>query len=130
MLQGQHGLLADQLLEARLVLADGSAITVSETENKDLFWGIRGAGHNFGVLTSAKLKVYDQPARNWTYQSIIYPGAMAEKVFQASNELNANMPAELTNFILMRKIPQINPNKVSFPVHVHHTWIVWLPQPY
>lgn len=110
LLQGQYGLLADQLLEARLVLADGSAITVSETENKDLFWGIRGAGHNFGILTAAKLKVYDQPARNWTYQSIAYPGVMAAKVFEASNELNAKMPAELSNFIVMRRIPQMNPN--------------------
>lgn len=101
------------MLEARLVLGDGRAITVSEKENKDLFWGIRGAGHNFGIVTAAKLKVYDQPARNWTYQSIAYPGVMAEKVFAASNELNAKMPAELSNIIVIRRIPQMNPNNVS-----------------
>jgi FAD/FMN-containing dehydrogenase len=113
LLQGQHGLLTDQLIEARMVLADGSAITVSDSSNRDLFWAIRGAGHNFGVVTSIKLKVYDQPQRDWTYLSIAYPGVMVQQVFQASNEFNKNVPAEITNYIVMRRIPGIDPNNVS-----------------
>ena len=73
-------------------------------------------------MTAAKLKVYDQPARNWTYQSIAYPGVMAAKVFEASNELNAKMPAELSNFIVMRRIPQMNPNNVSRRDHPLYVW--------
>jgi FAD/FMN-containing dehydrogenase len=65
-LQGQYGLLADQLVEARIVLADGTAFTVSESSHKDLLWGIRGAWHSFGVVTEFKYKIYDvMPNSTW-----------------------------------------------------------------
>lgn len=59
MLQGRYGFSADNLASARVVLADGSAARASATENTDLFWAIRGAGHNFGIVTSYDLKLYD-----------------------------------------------------------------------
>ncbi|PKX89072.1 FAD-dependent monooxygenase fmqD [Aspergillus novofumigatus IBT 16806] len=59
-LYGIHGLLLDALVSVRLVTASGDAITVSSTENPDLFWAIRGAGANFGVVTSATYQLYDQ----------------------------------------------------------------------
>jgi alkanesulfonate monooxygenase SsuD/methylene tetrahydromethanopterin reductase-like flavin-dependent oxidoreductase (luciferase family) len=48
----EHGLTIDHMRAARLVLADGSRVSVSETENADLFWAVRGAGANFGIVTS------------------------------------------------------------------------------
>jgi FAD/FMN-containing dehydrogenase len=63
-----YGLGVDQILSARLVLASGEVITCSNTENRDLFWGIRGAGHNFGIVTQLMVKAYPQVngGAHWT----------------------------------------------------------------
>jgi hypothetical protein len=55
-----RGILADSLVSAHVVTATGDFVTASQTENADLFWAIRGAGHNFGIITSATFKMYDQ----------------------------------------------------------------------
>lgn len=52
-----HGLTIDHLVSAEVVLADGSVVTASATENPDLFWAIRGAGANFGIVVSFEFEV-------------------------------------------------------------------------
>lgn len=59
-LSGLHGLAVDCLVSVEIVLANGEAVTASETENTDLFWAVRGAGSSFGVVTSFTSKVFPQ----------------------------------------------------------------------
>ena len=51
-LTGAHGLTVDNIVEAEMVLADGSIVRASHLENPDLYWAIRGAGPCFGIATS------------------------------------------------------------------------------
>ncbi len=59
-LTGCHGLALDNLLSARVVLANGDVLNASDQENPDLFWAIRGGGANFGVCTEFKFRVHKQ----------------------------------------------------------------------
>ncbi|KAK8005742.1 FAD-binding protein [Apiospora arundinis] len=58
-MQGLHGLMIDSLRSVLMVTPDGDIVTASKTENADLFWAIRGAGANFGIITEATYEVYD-----------------------------------------------------------------------
>lgn len=57
--QGVWGLHCDNLLEVKIVTASGELLTASKKENEELFWGIRGAGFNFGIVTSATYQIHD-----------------------------------------------------------------------
>ena len=59
-LTGQYGLAIDNLLWARMILADGSVIMVSEEQHPDLFWAIRGAGQSFGVAVELAFRAHRQ----------------------------------------------------------------------
>ena len=58
-LQRKHGLTIDSLLEVELVTADGEIVRASEDENADLFWAVRGAGANFGVVTEFVFRLHE-----------------------------------------------------------------------
>jgi fumiquinazoline A oxidase len=57
-LMGRYGLISDALLQAKVALWNGTIVEASETVNSDLFWGLRGAGHNFGVVIESTYKTW------------------------------------------------------------------------
>ncbi|KFA54577.1 hypothetical protein S40293_02227 [Stachybotrys chartarum IBT 40293] len=99
-LEGLYGLVADALESVRIVIANGTLLTASRRENADLFWAIRGAGANFGVITSATYNVHPLPrGGNMTYIDMQMPGYMNASYFEALGEFvngDNEMPAELS----------------------------------
>ncbi|ORY54706.1 uncharacterized protein BCR38DRAFT_403853 [Pseudomassariella vexata] len=88
-LQGRHGLVTDNLISARVVLANSTAVTVSDKENPDLFWALRGAGHNFGILTSVEYRIFDQTPEeaSWAYEEYIFSHDKLEELYSFVNQL-------------------------------------------
>jgi hypothetical protein len=118
-LQGRQGLLADNLISARLVLANGSAITVSETDHTDLFWALRGAGHNFGIVTSFEYKIVDRTPETemWSWEQFIFRHDQVRDVYSLANAMLggsvSEQPVELVHWSYFFKIPDIDPENVS-----------------
>ncbi|KAI3336885.1 Glucooligosaccharide oxidase [Xylariaceae sp. AK1471] len=93
--QGIHGLIIDALLSVRLVTADGKLVTVSEESNPDLFWGIRGAGANFGVITSATYKIHKLTNDGQVLNAdFVFPGNVTSAYFKTLKAYGT-LPAEL-----------------------------------
>ena len=118
-LQGRFGLVTDNLISARLALASGELITVSEEENTDLFWGLRGAGHNLGVLIETKFRVFDREPEedNWAYEEYIFSHDKLERLFEIANQLLPSgshiPPVELTHYAHYERRPDVDVENVS-----------------
>ncbi|KAI5843790.1 hypothetical protein DFP73DRAFT_550267 [Morchella snyderi] len=101
-LQGRHGLMVDNILSAQLTIATGETITVSNTSYPDLFWALRGAGHNFGIVTEATYRIYEAVNGGMQYgMYAFYDPVQIPEVFGAMNDFD--VPAEsnaLLNFFV------------------------------
>lgn len=116
-IQGYHGLVADNLLKARVVLANGSVVIASDQSNPDLFWALRGAGHNFGIVTEVTVKIYDVPDNDiWYYENFLYTGDSVEQVFAQLDEVRRKeTPAQFQHYAVFLRLPDIDPVNVSEP---------------
>ncbi|KAH8799085.1 hypothetical protein F5884DRAFT_825350 [Xylogone sp. PMI_703] len=115
-LQGHYGLLADNLVSARLVLANGTAITVSATQHPDLYWALRGAGHNFGVITSFHYRVHDivPGLDGFATTNFTFTQDKLEDVFTIANQwiTAENRPVQLMHYGLFAIRPSVDPKPV------------------
>jgi hypothetical protein len=93
-LQRKFGLTIDNLLSVDLVTADGRFVRASDDENADLFWGLRGAGANFGVATSFRFRLHPMDG-TITFGSVVHPIERARKLAQLYGELTETGPDEL-----------------------------------
>lgn len=98
-----------------MVTASSKLIEVSKEKNADLFWALRGAGHNFGIVTSVALKVYDVPS-NWTVYTFVYASNKLEALFDLIHGFEmpgAHRSTKLALTGVFIKLPDVDPINVS-----------------
>ncbi|KAH8706325.1 hypothetical protein BGZ61DRAFT_531529 [Ilyonectria robusta] len=92
-----HGLAVDWLIGAKVVLADGSLVHCSATQNQDLFWALRGAGSSFGIVAELEFDTFEAPDKvtpfsielNWSEdEAVVGIKALQDIAADASKELN------------------------------------------
>ena len=93
-LQRKFGLTIDSLLAVELVTADGRVVRASEEENPELFWGLRGAGANYGIVTSFEFRLHPFDGQV-THGTVVHPIERAEALAERYRELAEEGPEEL-----------------------------------
>jgi len=103
-LSSKYGLTVDNLISADVVTADGRFLTASATENQDLFWGLRGGGGNFGVVTSFEYQLH-AVGPTILGGMVVYPLTKAKEVLRFYREFGKAAPDELTIYALFFNPP-------------------------
>jgi hypothetical protein len=103
----KHGLACDNLLSADVVLADGRLVVASAQENEDLFWALRGAGANFGVVTSMEFQLH--PVGPVLGGMILHLQAQAREVLTFYRDFMRTAPDEVTAYAGLLTAPDGTP---------------------
>lgn len=120
-LRGKHGLSIDNLNSVDMVTADGQFRRASDDENRDLFWGIRGGGGNFGVVTSFEFRLHPVGPQVM-FCAPMYAARDAVPVLRGWREFMKGAPDEFTAMLFLQNIPAIS----SFPRELHGQPVVVL----
>jgi FAD/FMN-containing dehydrogenase len=120
-LSRKHGLTIDSLISADVVTPAGDLVRASPSENTDLFWGIRGGGGNFGIVTAFEFELHPVGPELLS-GLIVHPFGDAKKVLRRYREFCATAPDELTVWAVMRKAPPLP----FLPEDVHGTEVLIL----
>ena len=101
-----YGMTVDNLLSANVVTADGKYVTASASENPDLFWGIRGGGGNFGVVTGFEFQLH--PVGPEIFAGlIVFPFDQARSLLTQYREYVKSLPDEANVWAVLRKAPPL-----------------------
>ena len=103
----KHGLTIDNLIEADVVLADGSFVTAHASQHEDLFWALRGGGGNFGVVTSFVYRAH--PVSTVYGGPVFWEVKDARQVMQWYREFLPQAPVELCSFLGLKTVPSTEP---------------------
>jgi FAD/FMN-containing dehydrogenase len=106
-LNGRYGLACDNLISADVVTADGQLLTASTQQNEDLFWGIRGGGGNFGVVTSFGYQLH--PVDVVLAGALSYPLDTATHVLRFYDDFVKAAPDELSTAVSLALTPTGEP---------------------
>ncbi len=100
-LMGKYGLTIDNLLSVDLVTADGQVLTASAIQYPDLFWGVRGGGGNFGIVTSFEFQLH--PVGPVLAGKVVYPMSKAREVLHLYRDYTSSAPEGLTAYASLMK---------------------------
>jgi len=106
-LNGRYGLACDNLISAHVATADGQLLRANAQENEDLFWGIRGGGGNFGVVTSFEYQLH--PVDLVLAGGLSYPLGMAPLVLRFYDDFVKEAPDELSTAVSLALTPTGEP---------------------
>jgi FAD/FMN-containing dehydrogenase len=104
---GKFGLTIDNLRSVQLVTAEGRVLPASKTEQPDLFWGVRGGGGNFGIVTAFEYRLH--PVGPVLAGKMVYPLAQARQVLRFYREYTSRAPDELTASASLMTTPDGTP---------------------
>jgi hypothetical protein len=105
-LNGLYGLACDNLVSVDLVTAEGQLLTASENENSDLFWGVRGGGGNFGIVTSLEYQLHSLDTV--VGGEVSYDASKAQNVLRQYGEFAQTCPDELSAMVGIGKTPDLD----------------------
>ena len=115
-LMGKHGLSCDNLLSADIVTADGEFLTASAEQNPDLFWGLRGGGGNFGIVTSFEYQLH--PLAPVLAGMVIHPISEAKAVLRFYRDFCRSCPDEMLAAAALMTSPDGAPVAVIIAAHI------------
>jgi FAD/FMN-containing dehydrogenase len=106
-LRRKHGLAADNVISYEVVTADGRLVTARETENPDLYWGLRGGGAGLGIVTSFEYRLHEL-GPEVMFVFVLYPGERAAEILRAHEEYMANAEDEITTLAVLGRVPHVD----------------------
>jgi FAD/FMN-containing dehydrogenase len=113
-LSRKYGMTVDNLLSADVVTADGTQVRASAKENDDLFWGLRGGGGNFGIVTGFEFQLHPV-GPDVLSGLIVFPFDQAKSVLTQFARFTDTMPDDLNVWMVTRKAPPLP----FLPANVH-----------
>ena len=118
-LRRKHGMACDALISADVVTADCRLLTASANQNPDLFWGLRGGGGNFGIVTSFEYQLYPV-GPTVTLCAPFYPLEDGARIMPLWRDFMAKAPEDLSSSFLIWSVPPAPP----FPAELHGKAVV------
>ena len=115
MLSPKHGLSCDNLIGADVVTADGQVVIANDRENSDLFWGLRGGGGNFGIVTSFEFKLH--PVTEIHVALLLHPVENALELLRFYRDHALEAPPELALLAVFISVPEEPPMPI-FPQEI------------
>jgi FAD/FMN-containing dehydrogenase len=107
-LRRKHGLSADNLIGAEVVLADGSIVWTSEAELPELLWGLRGGGGNFGIVTTFEFRLHPI-GPDVAFANVLYPLAAAHTVLRGHERIvAADRSGNLSPLAVLGHVPPLD----------------------